>query len=500
VTFQRPTTPITLPAALQGVVLSVRGLSTEPRFRPHYMRAPTAITTGQSANAAHRANATPADGATPPTFHTPGTYTVQDLATRNNITPLYTAGYDGTGKTIGIMTFASYTATDATTYWSGIGINHTGSVTVVNVGGTIGTSGGGETALDVEQSGGIAPGANIIVYEAPNTSAGEIALYTRAVTDNIADTLSISWGEAEADYSPADLVALNQIFMQSAAQGVPISASSGDSGAYDINGEGYTYPNYTPTLSVDFPAASPYILAAGGTTLPGEQDFYNSAGTAIVGSVTIPQERPWGWDYLQTVAETKLGYSESLYYADLFPVGGGGGVSIQYSVPSYQAGLPGVRTSMPGQLLFCIKNSTTNTSTGLIGCTAGNAVTGEAPFTANFAGRNVPDVSLNADPDTGYVLYSVSDGGTGWTSGYGGTSFVAPELNGIFALISQKTGGRLGWVHPQMYTAFQNLGYGAGSPFRPITSATNLFWPATNSYNPATGLGTLDAANLAAIF
>lgn len=488
-TFQKPTGAVIVPAAIQSVVSSVIGLNTQARYRPH-LRTAIELPASATVAATSTGNATPAAA---PTFGQPGTYTVNDLATYNNIKPLYTAGVTGAGRTLGIMTFASFRATDPPAYWTAVGVNHTGTVTAVNASGTtISATGADETTLDIEQSGGLAPGANIIVYEAANSAAGEIALYTKAITDNIADSLSISWGEAEVFYEPSDLTALNTLFMQSAAQGVPISASTGDAGAYDVNGEGFLYPNYAPVLSVDFPAVSPYIVAAGGTTLP-----FTLALTH--GTVTVPNERAWGWDYLQNYI---LSYQTNAYYfANLWPAGDGGGVSLQYPVPDYQVGLPGVKTSLPGQALFCYV-TTANSST-VQGCTAGDyftvdtaSATGSMMWASGFAGRNLPDVSLNADPESGYALYYKG----AWSTGNGGTSFVAPQLNGIFTLLTAKAGYRLGWVHPTMYAAFRTQGYGSGSPFRAITDGTNMYWKSTNSYNPATGIGSLDVANLAALF
>ena len=68
---------------------------------------------------------------------------------------------------------------------------------------------------------------------------------------------------------------------------------------------------------------------------------------------------------------------------------------------------------------------------------------------AGFAGRNVPDVSLDADPFSGFLLYSTEDGGL--LDGFGGTSFVAPQLNGISALLEQSSHGRLGLWNPMLY-------------------------------------------------
>ena len=109
-----------------------------------------------------------------------------------------------------------------------------------------------------------------------------------------------------------------------------------------------------------------------------------------------------------------------------------------------------------------------------------------------YVGRNVPDVSLNADPFTGYLTYFAGSFSAGW----GGTSFVAPQLNGIAALLTQANEGRLGFLNPQLYRAFQKYGYNSRSPFHAITTGTNLYWQAGAHYNPASGLGTLNVVNL----
>jgi len=482
--YQKPVGAVTIPAELQGLVHAVVGLSTEPHFRTHKKLLPDAlkpVTPMVTAPvAAKRAGALLAKPANMPAPGYPQQYTVNDLASLYDISPLYAKGLTGAGKTLGIMTFASFNPADVSAYWSAIGQSgSTARITVVNTmpGSTISTDGDTETTLDVEQSGGVAPGANIIVYEAPNSDAGSIALYTQAITDNIADTLSISWGESEIYYGPSDLAPYDNLFLQAAAQGVPVIAASADSGAYDI-GNDYPYPYYSPLLAVDFSASSPMVLAAGGTTLPTTLQLQH-------GTVSVTAERPWGWDYLMPYIAAN--YGMSYYYENLFPSGDGGGVSVQYGVPSYQAGLPGVTTSAKGQTLFCFSSPAANP------CTPGQVL---AQLPGGFAGRNLPDVSLNADPESGYSM--VYQGA--WYTGSGGTSFVAPQLNGVFTLIAQQAGGRLGWLHPQLYGAFKAQGYGSGSPFRAITTGDNLYWRATNSFNPATGMGSLDVANLANVF
>lgn len=477
--YQRPLNRLVMPAAISDVVAGVAGLDTKAKFRPHHRSVPLALQP-RSLDAGRGVVALARPAATMPTPGVPQQYTAADLATLYNITPLYNRGLTGAGKTLGIMTFAKFNASDAGAYWGAIGLSSsTSRISVVNTvpGSTISNNGADETTLDVEQSGGIAPGANVIVYEAPNTDAGAMALYTTAITANVADTLSISWGESEVYYDPAvDLPPYDALFMQAAAQGVPISAASGDEGSYDINySQAFPYPSYTSVLTVDYPSSSPYVLAAGGTTLPVTLNLSH-------GTVGVPEVRPWAWDYLRDYI---LSYNpQDYYYANLFPVGGGGGVSVQYPVPAYQAGLTGVMTSAPGQSLFCFTSPSVNP------CTPGEDLF-DAP--ANFAGRNTPDVSLNADPETGYSLYFKGK----WSTGSGGTSFVAPQLNGIMALISEQAGGRIGWPHPQLYAAFKAMGYGSNSPFTAVGFGSNEFYTAGPYYNPASGIGQLNVDNLA---
>ena len=222
------------------------------------------------------------------------------------------------------------------------------------------------------------------------------------MTDNQADTLSVSWGTPEITVDPNLIDALDQIFKEAAAQGMSLFASSGDAGAYDINDVRYPYryPRTTKTLSVDSPASSPYITAVGGITLAGTQAHPYA-------SVTVPRDRAWAWDYLENYFDTYYG-ADGGYVRMAFPVGGGGGVSVIEKMPAYQARTPGVQTSAPNQSVIYYPNYPDLT---------GAMDLDDLP--AGFAGRNVPDVALNADPYTGYAVYF---GGTMY-SGNGGTSF-----------------------------------------------------------------------------
>ena len=475
-TFQAATTKAAIPAALTGIVRGVSGLSTYPAFRSHAARIPNTGALAGDVPVVTKAATLPTSA--------PGAYTTLDLAAKYNINPLYAKGLTGAGRTIGIVTLAGYDQSDAYAYWSqlGLSVSPTRITDIAVDGGALpadapGSEGSGETTLDVEQSGGIAPGATVRVYVGPNdTGSGYYDTFSQAISENLVDTLSTSWGSPEIFYDPdVDLPAFHALFEQAAAQGIPVISAAGDAGAYDIN-RSYTYPACTSLLDVDFPAADNFVLAAGGTTLPNTVQH-------VHGPVTVPTERAWGWDYLKTYITTY--YGNSMYYDDYFFVGGGGGVSVDYALPVYQSGLAGVQTSPAAQTLIC-------SAAFLSGSPSAVGYEEVIDLPAGVAGRNLPDVSLNADPYSGYAVYQ-----GGWATGSGGTSFVAPQLNGILTLIASGLSGRVGEINPQLYAAFKAKGYAAGSPFKAITAGDNEYFKSASTYNPSTGLGSLDVSALA---
>lgn len=480
--YEAPVSSTAVPSQLASVVMSVHGLSTRALARSNAVRqAGAAVGEGSTTPLA-----TPAPGAY--ATNTPGSYTVGDLANLYDINPLYAAGITGAGKTIGIVTLAGYNQSDAYAYWQQVGVTvNPNRITDVLVdGGPLakdgpGSDGSGETSLDVEQSGGVAPGANMRVYLAPNSGSGFVDGFATAIDENLVDTLSVSWGSPEVFYGSDELNGFHNLFLAAAMEGIPVIAATGDAGAYDIN-RGYPYPACTTLLGVDFPAADPLVLGAGGTTVPHTQQHK-------YGTITIPQERAWAWDYLRDYISKY--YGQAFYYANYFSVGGGGGVSVDFNRPTYQANLPGTVNSASAQAFYCQASA--------IGGT-GNAYVPLFTEPANVVGRNLPDVSLNADPYSGYLVYQATPGAATPWSAAGGTSFVAPQLNGILTLIASGRNKRIGWVHHRLYNMFQAQGYGAGSPFRPVTAGTDEYYSSKANYNPATGLGTLDVSNLAHAF
>ena len=482
--FHRPNQTPTMSRAMRDSgVLTVVGLSNQYRARPLHTH-----TTDKALQRPldRSALADKAAGGNAVATGVPGQYTVADVANLYNVNPLYTRGINGRSTTLGIATYADFLPSDATTYWNTIGLTYKPdriSRVRVDGGGEFGADAGtGETSLDVEQAGGLAPFADIVVYDAPNSTQGGLDMFNRIVSDNRVDSLSYSWGLPEIFYFPGlnggvdargELAALDQIFMQAAAQGISIFAASGDAGAYDTNRQ-LPYPDYSKVLSVDWPGASAYITAAGGTTVP--YGFEATCGNGTT-SISVNRERAWSYDYLAGFFQRCRGLTPS--QSGFFAGGGGGGVSVYTARPSYQRGIRGMRNSQPNQALI----GYTGEDRGLF-----------ARLPANYAGRNVPDISMNADSLSGYYIYSTPDGGL--ISGYGGTSFVAPQLNGITALINQDAGRRVGFMNPQLYRLLRRYGYRAGSPFRDINRGSNWFWQGVNGYDPATGIGTPNAVRL----
>jgi kumamolisin len=494
--FHAPLQPPKVPAEVAGLVSAVVGLDTRPQLRPLSMQGPAVL---RNAPGCGNPNPFGNPGVKSPIGH----LTVKDFAQYYDVQPLYAKGVTGSGRTIGIVTLANFTPSDAFTYWNSLGLTvDSNRITIVNVDGGPGApsdaSGSIETTLDVEQAGGIAPGAKIIVYMSPNTHEGLLDVFAAAVDANTADSLSGSWGVWEwylnlqntpvtdpfTGKTVSALQAFHELFVQAAIQGQSLFSGSGDSGAYEVHRDIVPYPpGYSIPLSVFFPASDSAITAVGGTTLPGTQTY----GSIVI---TVPQERVWGWDYLEPTCQPQ----QTPLACGLFSVGGGGGVSVFFPVPFYQLGISGVQASQPGQAFV------------------DNAVT--PPYTffalpANYRGRNLPDVSFNADPNTGYIIGYTCSGTdyTGCVTGEystvpfgGGTSFVGPQLNGVTALLSQSAHQRLGFLNPALYL-LADLGFAnqtGGLPLRYISSGDNWFYYGRNGYSPAAGLGVIDVAKLAA--
>ncbi len=509
-TFHGVSTEASLPTAIADQLVAILGLTS---YQPSVSNARHATVREPKRASAVASSACVEASGLPNDCNLPS-----DFASKYGLDGLYAHGATGQGQTLGIITFASVDPDAPNYFWKHIaGVTRTGKLTVENIDGGSGapsyTSGTGETDLDIEQSGAVAPGANIIVYQAPNTDSGSIDALFTAATQNIAGSVSQSWGEAETLIQALQAMgaeaagytaAFDEGFLELDAQGQANFVSSGDGGAYDAYGE-FPGDDQPTNLSVDNPADSPYTTAAGGTTLPWTADLGPSAnGKTHDVTVSVAQERIWGWDYLWRPLAQLNGIS--LLSAAKGAIGGsGGGYSVLEPEPSYQSGVSGTAgyTAVPYLTPTQFSNKY-GLSLPL------NWTINENPATISGSatgGREVPDVSADADPYTGYILYAPSNAGEdGLPSptqpGWGGTSFVAPELNGSAAVIDSALGGRTGFWNPWIYQFAQS----PSSPFTPLdtagTSNDNLYYTGTPGtlYNPGAGLGIPNLTQLAVDF
>lgn len=108
--------------------------------------------------------------------------------------------------------------------------------------------------------------------------------------------------------------------------------------------------------------------------------------------------------------------------------------------------------------------------------------------------RNIPDVSLNSDPMTGYAIYFSGR----WTN-IGGTSAAAPLWAGFAALVNQQRQAnglrQIGFLNPILYSLGKSSHY--SSDFNDIRDgSTNLYYPAVQGYDNATGWGSMNGQGL----
>jgi kumamolisin len=489
-----------LPASIARNVVAVLGLTNYGAFGSQAVHTDTSLARPQAGST----NSCVKLAGLPDACHLPS-----DFAAGYGLDPLYRKGANGHGQTLAIVTLAALDPGAPQHFWSAIAHVQAGHrlLTVVNVDGGPGapsnTAGSGETDLDVEQSGALAPDANVLVYQAPNTDYGFADAFFAAASQNVASSVSASWLESETflqasisdgTESPGYEAAFDEAFLELAAQGQSGFIASGDWGAYtasmDLN---------TTNLSVGASSDSPFITAAGGTTLPWSYPLTGPDGKA---TVTVPAQRTWGWDYLwQPIA--KISGKTLAATAESQVAGSGGGFSTFERVPAYQYLVSGTRNYSAVQYLTPTSYKKID---GLSEPTAWNFNPSPGVTHGVGSGRAVPDLSADADPYSGYLLYAPSAtqaGEAALQGGWGGTSFVAPQLNGSAAVIDSYLGHRVGFWNPAIY-AFAGLGQ--GSPFTPLQQSgggsDNLYYTGNPGqlYNQGSGLGYPDLSELAADF
>jgi subtilase family serine protease len=348
-------------------------------------------------------------------------YDAAELQTAYGLNPLYNKGLTGAGQTIVIVdAFGSNTiVADANLFSELNGLpaltpsnfaifTPNGSATCTATNGCISGNWQFETSLDVEWAHSIAPGANIILVLGADSSLTNLDIANLfAIENGFGSVLSNSFGTTEirlVDLDPGELAVENSISELAASLGISQHVSSGDSGdnlALDNAAFGIN------SVSVNANADSPFVTGIGGTSTFLDkhnnielQTGWGNNATAIAFGPTAPPP--------PLVPTVPLGFLE----------GAGGGTSVVYAKPAFQDRLPG-----------------------------------------QF--RLVPDISMNADPQTGVELIVTPDsipGDQAFVFVAGGTSLSAPMFSGVWAIANQANaaigGGSLGQAAPLLYELF----------------------------------------------
>jgi subtilase family serine protease len=449
-----------LRATIAGLVQGVIGLDDVTHDQPQSMLASAGVAPLKTRGAARSESQVVTGGPQPcgpaSALQSDG-YTADQIASAYQFANLYVGGDLGAGQTVAIFEEQPYLPSDIATYQACYGTNAT--VTPIDVDGgpgayVPGTSDDGEAALDIEMVAGLAPKANILVYQGPSTANSPVDIIAAMVAQNSAKIITSSWGVCEALTGGSVIAAENTLLQEAATQGQSFFISSGDSGSEQCS---QVDPNNT-SISVLNPAGQPFATGVGGTLLypagPPPSEYVWNAG---------PRANGGG--------------------------GTGGGISNQFPMPAYQSGAA--------------------SSLGVV-----NPNSSAAPCGSTSLCREVPDVSADADVRTGFIVY-VNGGsqGGGWVV-IGGTSASAPlwaAFTGLANALPACRGIPIGFANPALYaiagSSYLNnfndvkAGYGNDPSTFPANNdtlnGTGLF-PVTVGYDMTTGIGTPIGATLAA--
>jgi subtilase family serine protease len=271
-----------------------------------------------------------------------------------------------------------------------------------------------EQAIDVEAVHSMAPNAHILYVGAQDCINGLFNAEQAVIDNHLADVVTNSWGDDAGDLldDVATKTAYDDLFLMADSTGMTVQFSSGDNGD-NFNLFGFSSP--------DYPAVSPLITAVGGTSLKigrrGQQT--GQLGWATGRSFKCTANVVGG---VPGCTKSAVGTWLPVSYDG----GGGGFTSYDYLQPAYQKGV--VPTSL---------------------------ATRNAALTGSNLMRVEPDISMDADPSTGFLigLHQTFPNGVAKYSQtrYGGTSLASPLLAGVIADADQAAGSALGFINPAIY-------------------------------------------------
>jgi len=392
-----------------------------------------------------------------------------DFATIYNVLPLWNAAtpIDGTGQTIALVGDSNINLQDVTAFRTMFGLPTSNAFNTPNVilnGPDPGLNGDEiEADLDVQWAGAIAKNAQIIlvVTEQPQSiGVGGVDLSAFYIVDNnLAPIMSESFGNCEAF---ANNTLENSIWQQASAQGITAMVSAGDNGSAACDPSSTNPLVATQGLAVSGFASTPYNVAVGGTdfnsNVTGSVSTYlstywnttNAASTQSSAKSYIP-EITWNdtcayQGSTSACTSTVITNDANSFGPGIDVVAGSGGSSAVYTgskKPSWQAGLGDANRDLPDISLLAANGR--NGSFYIICEMDANAGQGGSP--------------TSCDLNSPYLDFI----------GLGGTSASSPTFAGIMALVNQKTGQRQGNANYALYSMAKKTG--ATCPSNPATAA-----------------------------
>ncbi len=287
----------------------------------------------------------------------------------STLNPKYTGtNYDGTGVTLGIAGDSNITAGDVALYRAAFlpSSYSSNQPNIIVDGNDPGINGDAvEALLDLEVSGGIAPGAKVNFYTSADTDlqAGLFLAVFRALDDNAVSILNVSFGACEANEGASGNAEVLAAWEQAAAQGISVTVATGDSGSASCdNDNSETAAQFG--LAVSGIASTPYNIAVGGTDydvlansfstyVAASNSSQNAASTFYRTALSYIPESPWN----DSTSTNAGGYTSNQPLKDSNGntniAGGGGGISScsdqtsagaclgGYATPPFQTGLSG---------------------------------------------------------------------------------------------------------------------------------------------------------------
>ncbi|MFM6928025.1 MAG: S8 family serine peptidase [Bdellovibrio sp.] len=223
---------------------------------------------------------------------------------------IYSQGIYGSNQHVAIATYSGFNIDHVKYYYQALNLKPGPTVDQVEFNGTpiYDEASAGETELDAEFVGMIAPGTNVHVFASKtNDDAGELQMFTAILDDNRAKVVNYSWGACERDVEQNHQTEMNKIFARAVAQGVNILVASGDSGS-DSCQDG--------SIAADWPSGHSNVVAVGGTSLHaqgsnGEESAWSGSGGGISGIYALPD-----WQNGLNSHFTKRAYPDVSFNAD----------------------------------------------------------------------------------------------------------------------------------------------------------------------------------------